>query len=117
MVFSTKVKEMVKILDEKKAKDIVVLDVSGSTIMADYFIICTGNSNVQVRRLAEELEDEMSKQGTSWYKAEGLNEGRWVVADYGDVLVHVFHREEREFYDIERLWKTADNYEEIKSED
>ncbi|MBP3940455.1 MAG: ribosome silencing factor [Christensenellaceae bacterium] len=110
MVFSKRVKEVAKILDDKKASEVLLLDVSGSTIMADYFVVCSGNSNLHVRRLAEDLDDELIKLGYERIRVEGLREGRWVVADYGDILVHIFHKDEREFYDIERLWKNGDNY-------
>ena len=117
MVISKKAMEIARILDDRKASDILILDVEGSTIMADYFVICSGNSNTQVRRLGEELEDELLKQGIERIRVEGLADGRWVVADYGDVLVHIFHREERKFYDIERLWKSGDNFLEYKGEE
>ena len=99
-----------KKLDEKKARDIVLLDVSKATILAETFIICSGTSPNQVRMLAEETEREMAKQGIFKKRMEGYREGRWVVVDFGDILVHIFHREEREFYDIERLWKQEGNY-------
>lgn len=110
MAYSKRVMEVAKVLDLRKATDILILDVSGSSILADYFIICSGTSNTQVRRLGEELDEELIKNGYERLRVEGLREGRWVVADYGDILVHIFHKDEREFYDIERLWKSGDNY-------
>ena len=108
--FDDAVMAVAKKLDEKKARDIVLLDVSKATILAETFIICSGTSPNQVRMLAEEIEREMAKQGIFKKRMEGYREGRWVVVDFGDILVHIFHREEREFYDIERLWKQEGNY-------
>ena len=108
--FDDAVMAVAKKLDEKKAKNIVLLDVSKATILAETFIICSGTSSNQVHMLAEEAEKTMAEQGVLKKRMEGYREGRWVVVDFGDVLVHIFHREEREFYDIERLWKTDGNF-------
>ena len=108
--FDDAVMAVAKKLDEKKARDIVLLDVSKATILAETFIICSGTSPNQVRMLADEVERTMAEQGIFKKRLEGYREGRWVVVDFGDVLVHIFHREEREFYDIERLWKNEGNY-------
>lgn len=97
-------------LDEKKARDIVLIDVSQATILAETFIICSGTSPNQVRMLADEAEKTLAQHGIYQKRIEGYREGRWVVVDFGDILIHAFHREEREFYDIERLWKTEGNY-------
>ena len=110
MAFSKKVMEIARILDDKRATDILIIDVEKLTMMADYFVIASGNSSTQVTRLAEELDEELRKDNYERIRVEGLRHGRWVVADYGDVLVHIFHKEEREFYDIERLWKNGDNF-------
>ena len=108
--FDDAVMAVAKKLDEKKARDIVLLDVSKATILAETFIICSGTSPNQVRMLADEAERTMEEQGIFKKRLEGYREGRWVVVDFGDVLVHIFHREDREFYDIERLWKNDGNY-------
>lgn len=99
-----------KTLDSKKADDIVILDVSSATILAENFVICSGGSPNQVKMLADEVENIMAKQGILKLRSEGYTEGRWVVVDFGHILVHVFHKEERQFYDIERLWKSGDNF-------
>lgn len=99
-----------KTLDSKKGEDIVLLDVSGATILADNFVICSGNSPIQVKTLADEVEKVMAQRGILKLRTEGYTEGRWIVVDFGDILVHVFHKEERRFYDIERLWKSGDNF-------
>lgn len=99
-----------KKMDEKKARDIVLLDVQQATILAETFLICSGTSANQVRMLAEEAEKTMAEHGIFARCMEGYREGRWVVVDFGGLMVHIFHREEREFYNIERLWKTDGNF-------
>ncbi len=89
---------------DKKAIDIKVLDIKGLTPMADYFIISSGNSTVQVKAIADEVEDRMGKCKCFTNQKEGYNTGRWVLLDYGDIIVHVFYKEDRKFYNIERLW-------------
>ncbi|HHU62677.1 MAG TPA: ribosome silencing factor [Clostridiales bacterium] len=96
-----------KILHNKKADDIVLLDVSALTIITDYFVICSGKSFLQVKALQNELESKLSEHGYTQLRKEGHNEGRWVVMDYGDVVVHIFHQDDRQFYDLERLWTGA----------
>ena len=115
--FPQKIMDMAKALDARKGEDILLIDVGGNTIVADYFIVCSGRSTIQVKTLADELEMKMDQQGIHKLRVEGYQAGRWIVLDYGDVLVHIFHSEEREFYDIERLWRTLDNSEVYKSEE
>lgn len=91
----------------KKALDIVVLDVSGLTSLADTFIICSGRSNRQVTAIAEFIRTDLKKQGVSLLSVEGLQEGHWVLMDYGDVVIHVFYDDVRRFYDLEGLWSDA----------
>lgn len=91
----------------KKAFDIKILNVSDLSPIADYFIICSANSQVQVKAIADEIEDKMNEKGFVLNHREGYNGARWVLLDYGNVIVHVFHKEEREFYNIERLWADA----------
>ena len=109
-VFDEAVMSVAEKLDERKAQDIVLIDVSGATILAETFIICSGTSPNQVRMLADEAEKKMREFGRSANRIEGYREGRWIVVDFGDLLIHVFHRDERRFYDIERLWKSEGNY-------
>ncbi|MFW6266246.1 MAG: ribosome silencing factor [Halanaerobiales bacterium] len=94
--------------DDKKAKDIQVLEVSELTVIADYFVICSGNSENQVQAIAREIEDVLSEEGVEPQKVAGASEGRWILLDYADVIVHVFHQQERDYYEIERLWADAE---------
>ena len=103
--------QMAALLDTKNAEDIVLIDVSKATIIADTFIVCSGRAANHVKMLADELEQAMAKEGIHRRRMEGYQEGRWIVLDFGDIIVHIFHREEREFYDIERLWQDEDNFE------
>lgn len=101
-----KVKNIVKILDEKKAIDIIAIETKELTVMSDYFVIANGTSNTHVRALADEVDDEMNKLGVEVDHIEGRATG-WILLDYNDVLVHVFQPESREYYNIERLWSDA----------
>jgi ribosome-associated protein len=92
---------------DKKAKDPVVLDVSELLVITDYFLICSGTSDRQVRTIAEEVETKLRESGSRPLRREGAAEGRWVLLDYGDFVVHVFVEEDREYYELERLWKDA----------
>ncbi|MEG6614861.1 ribosome silencing factor [Peptococcaceae bacterium 1198_IL3148] len=92
---------------EKKAKDITVLDLSKISAMCDYFVICSGGSGPQVKAIAENIEEKLSEQGIEPLRREGLREGSWILLDYGDIVVHVFKEEEREFYKLEKLWGDA----------
>lgn len=97
-----------KILNEKKASDIEVLDISPLTIVADYFIIASGGSNLQVQALANALIDKAAEDGEHPLRVEGLREGAWILIDFGAVVVHVFKKDIREFYGLERLWGDAE---------
>ena len=94
-------------LDEHKATDIKVLEVSSITSLADYFLIASGNSANQVRSLSDYVEEALAKEGKHPLRHEGYAAGDWITLDYGDVLIHVFRRETRDFYDLERLWVDA----------
>ncbi|MBM7582659.1 ribosome-associated protein [Caldicoprobacter guelmensis] len=96
--------QIAKILDAKKAMDVVVLEISHLTIIADYFVIASGNTEIQVRALCDEMMKALREQGIEARGQEGYRHGRWVAVDYGDVVVHIFHREDRAFYNLERLW-------------
>lgn len=97
----------VKALDDKKGKDLKVLYTADQTTLADYFVICTGTSNTQVRALAEAVEEALSKAGEEPHHIEGHRGGQWTLLDYSAVVVHVFTEEGRAFYDLERLWSDA----------
>ena len=92
---------------EKQAKDIVVLDVHELIVITDLFVICTGTSDRQVKTVVEEVEKALRALGHKPVRREGEQEARWVLLDYVDVVVHVFAEEEREYYDLERLWRDA----------
>jgi ribosome-associated protein len=95
-------------IDDKKGRDLVILDIKTVSLIADYFIICSGNSSIQVQAIAENIEDKLDKQGTKLIRKEGVNAGKWILLDYSDVIVHVFQEEERYFYNLERLWGDAE---------
>ncbi len=92
---------------EKKAYDLVLIEVSEVTSIADYFIICSGRSDRQVQSIAQGLQENLGKMGISSRSIEGLNRGHWVLMDFSDVIVHVFYQPIREFYDLEGLWAHA----------
>ena len=92
-------------LDSKKAKDIKVLYVEDKTVIAEYFVICTGNSNTQVKALAGEVEYRLGLRGVEPYNVEGRDNGTWLVLDYSNVIVHIFGREAREFYNLDKLYE------------
>ena len=98
---------IVKALDGKKGKDLKVLRTADQTTLADYFIICSGSSNTQVRALADAVEEAMSKAGEEPHHIEGHRDGQWTLMDYSCVVIHIFTEEGRAFYDLERLWSDA----------
>ena len=105
-------KACAKALSDKKAEDIVLLNVSDQTVMCSYFVIASGKSTTQVRALGDHVEEMLKKQnGITPARKEGMREGRWGVLDYGDVIVHVFNEESRLFYYLERLWDSGRNAE------
>lgn len=93
--------------EDKKALNPVALDVSGISRVTDLYVILSGNTEVQVQAIAEAVKQKLGAQDIAYIRQEGYSEGRWVLLDYGDVVVHVMHREEREYYDLERLWGDA----------
>lgn len=93
--------------EEKKAQDIVALDLRGVSLVADYFVICSGNSDTQVLAITTEIRKQADKLGVKIRGIEGENSARWVLIDLGDIVVHVFHREDREYYNIEKIWSDA----------
>lgn len=99
-----KIKTAVKALDSKRAEDIQVIGIGDLTIIADYFIIANGMSNTQTKALAEEVEFKLSQLGVEPNRTEGYQGQTWIVLDYGDIVVHVFYKETRDYYNLERLW-------------
>ena len=92
---------------DKKARDILLLDIHDLTPMADCFVICSANSSTQIQAITKSVRDKMGELGLDCKGVEGLDESRWVLLDFGDLVVHVFRPEEREFYHLERLWGDA----------
>ena len=97
--------EIVKILDANKAGQIKLLRVNDQTVMTDYFVICTGNSSTQIKALAGEVEFRMEQRGLEPYSVEGRDNNSWVLVDYSNVIVHIFSREAREFYNLDKLYE------------
>lgn len=94
-----------RILREKKAESVEVLDVRDRTLVADYFVVCSGTSNTHIKAIADGLIVDGKAEGLRKDRVEGYAEARWVLVDYGDVVVHIMAQEEREYYDIESLWQ------------
>lgn len=102
-------KELVKIIynaiEDRKGEDIRVLDISDVSVMADYFIIASGNNKNQVQAIADNVNEAMLENKLELKQTEGYNTAGWILMDYGDIIVHVFSKEERLFYDLERIWR------------
>ena len=96
-----------QIIADKKAMDVVVLDMADASSITDYFLICSGGSQRQVQAIADAIDEQLKQTGTTSLGVEGYREGHWILMDYGDVIVHVFSQETRDFYDLERLWGNA----------
>jgi len=97
----------VRAAESKKATDIRVLDLTGITAFADYFVICTGGNARNVQAIADEVGLRLKQTGELPFSVEGYNQAEWILADYGDFLVHIFSPKSREYYDLERLWRNA----------
>lgn len=104
----TKLKLITEIVDGRKAENIEVIDLQGRTLIADYFILASGTSNVHIKAIVEKVIEEMKDHGVRASRVEGLSEAKWVLLDYGDVVLHVLAQEEREFYDLESLWRATE---------
>lgn len=96
-----------QIADKKKAEDITILDLHKLTFFTRYFVICSGINKRQLQSIADEIEKEAKTSGAKPLGIEGYSDGRWILMDYGDVIVHLFHKETRAFYDLELLWGDA----------
>jgi ribosome-associated protein len=99
-------KSVLDAAEEKKANNVVALNLQGISLIADYFVICHGNSDTQVLSIATEIRKSAELIGKR-VRMEGMDTARWVLVDMGDVVAHVFHRDEREYYHLERLWSDA----------
>ncbi len=108
MTSEEKVGLVLEAMDEKKAVDPVSIDVRGRTIMTDFLVIASGNSNVHIRTIADAVIEKFRNNGIKSKRLEGYENATWVLLDYGDVIVHVFAPEEREFYRLEAYWSGAE---------
>ena len=99
--------ELAKAVDSKKGQNILVLETDGLTTLADYFVLCTGTSAPQLKALADAAEKAMKDNEILPHHIEGHRGGTWILQDYGDVVLHLFSAEAREFYDLDRLWQDA----------
>ena len=106
-----------QILDDKGATDIQILEVGHMTSITDFFVVASGRNVQNVHTLAEDLEDKLAEEGIEPRRKEGKNGARWIVLDYAHVIVHIFHPEERQYYDIERLWRDGGNEEHFESKE
>jgi len=97
-----------KAAEDKKAENVKILNVHDLTIIADYFVICSGNSEPQIKAIAENIEEKLEENESQIQRKAGNQESRWILLDYADVIVHVFHKKKRKYYDIERLWADAE---------
>lgn len=109
MEIQERVQLAAKALDDKKAKDIKILNIRELTSLGEYFVIGSASSTVQVRACADAVEEKMDEAGYPLLHREGRDSGNWMLLDYGDIIVHIMLEETREFYDIERLWADAEN--------
>ena len=104
------------LLEDKKAQDVQVIDIANKTILADYFVLATGMSTTHVKALADEVEYMLKENHHRLLDhSEGFESSRWILLDYGDVVVHVFHPEERDFYSLEKLWQTSRSRDSVKA--
>lgn len=99
----------VEALEEKKAEDVKVIEISNISVIADYFIIANGTNSSQVQALVDGVEDSLGKQGYLPKRIEGTKSSNWILMDYGDVIIHVFSKDDRLFYDLERIWGKGTN--------
>ena len=110
-------REMLKIaytvLDEKKGEDIKVIDISNISVIADYFLIASANNINQLQAMSDELQEKVSKEGIEVKQVEGNRSATWILLDYGDLVIHLFDKEDRLFYDLERIWTDGKIVEDI----
>lgn len=108
MTTQEKLKVIVKAIDAKLGDDIKILKVTDLTIVADYFVIAQGNSSTQVKAIADEVDYKMSLEGIEPFHKDGFNSTEWIVLDYGEIIVHMFYKQTREFYNLDKLWSDAE---------
>ena len=103
-----RIRIIVNALEEKKGEDISVLEIGKVSVIADYFVIVSGAHEKQTRALMDAVEEAMGKAGIEPKRIEGYNSANWILADYGDIVIHIFDRKSREFYNLEHIWMDAD---------
>jgi len=96
-----------QLMSDKKGIDIEKLDISKMTVIADYFVICSGTSSTHVKGIVDEIEFKLKEAGIYFNRMEGYDTAKWILIDYGDVVAHVFYEEDRQYYNLERLWKSV----------
>ena len=102
------VKLAITALEDKKGEDIRVIDIHEVSVLADYFLIASGSNGNQVQAMADNVEEELGKAGYPCRQVEGYQSANWILMDYGDIIVHVFSRDQRDFYNLERLWRDGE---------
>jgi len=107
LVYERIAKDIAKIAEEKKAKDIVLLNLKEISVITDYFVICTGESFSHMRAIAQEIEKRLKEEGVSLLNSGDFMDSRWILLDFGGVIAHIFSKEARQFYQLERLWADA----------
>lgn len=95
----------IEALEDKKGEDIKIIDISEVSTLADYFIIASGNNRNQVQALCDNVEEKLGRMGVDQKQCEGYDNGNWILVDYRDIVVHIFDKENRLFYDLERIWR------------
>ncbi|WP_234028554.1 ribosome silencing factor [Lentibacillus sp. Marseille-P4043] len=93
--------------DDKRAEDIIALDMKNVSLVADYFLICHGSNERQVQAIARSIKDTAEEEGLDVKRLEGFEQARWILVDIGDIVCHIFHKDERSYYNLERLWGDA----------
>lgn len=109
-------KIVVNALEEKKAKDLKLLDISDVSVLADYFVIASGSNHNQVQAMADEVEEKLGKAGYTPKQVEGYQTANWILMDYQDIIIHIFDEENRLFYDLERIWRDGSLVEKVDLE-
>lgn len=104
MTIQEKIKIVVNALEDKKAENVTIIDIHEISVLADYFIIANGTNINQVQAMADNVSEELAKIGQNNKQTEGYQSGNWILMDYNDFIVHVFDKESRSFYDLERIW-------------